>query len=149
MTIVFQKNLSEKNKFSKDLETIVSKTGALRENTSIVNPTVRVQGAMSDFAECNYMSIPEFSRSYFITDIVSVGLGVVELTGHCDVLTSFASQILTNRAVVSRQEKAFNRYLNDNLFKIYQNNEVVTAPLSGSGFEQAGFILVTAGVTNQ
>lgn len=145
MTVVLQTNNSENNKVHKTLTNIVSKTGSLRESTSIVNPKILVQGDLASLRNCNYMTISDFGRSYFVTDIVAVGKGVVELTGHCDVLSSFSSQILSNRAVVLRQENSFNRYLNDSKFMTYQNNNIKTAVLSGEGFTQAGFILVTAG----
>ena len=145
MTVVLQTNNSENNKIKKSVSTIATKTGSLRESTSIVNPKILVQGDLTSLKNCNYMTISDFGRSYFVTDIVAVGKGVVELTGHCDVLSSFSSQILSNRAVVLRQENSFNRYLNDSKFMTYQNNNIKTAVLSGEGFTQAGFILVTAG----
>lgn len=145
MTVVLQTNNSENNKLKKSVSNIVTKTGSLRESTSIVNPKILVQGDLTSLRNCNYMTISDFGRSYFVTDIVAVGKGVVELTGHCDVLSSFSSQILTNRAVVLRQENSFNRYLNDSKFMTYQNNNIKTAVLSGEGFTQAGYILVTAG----
>ena len=145
MTVVLQTNNSENNKLKKSVSNIVTKTGSLRESTSIVNPKILVQGDLTSLRNCNYMTISDFGRSYFVTDIVAVGKGVVELTGHCDVLSSFSSQILSNRAVVLRQENSFNRYLNDSKFMTYQNNNIKTAVLSGEGFTQAGFILVTAG----
>lgn len=145
MTVVLQTNNSENNKIRKSVSTIVTKTGSLRESTSIVNPKILVQGDLTSLKNCNYMTISDFGRSYFVTDIVAVGKGVVELTGHCDVLSSFSSQILSNRAVILRQENSFNRYLNDSKFMTYQNNNIKTAVLSGEGFTQAGFILVTAG----
>ena len=145
MTVVLQTNNSENNKLKKSVSDIVTKTGSLRESTSIVNPKILVQGDLTSLKNCNYMTISDFGRSYFVTDIVAVGKGVVELTGHCDVLSSFSSQILSNTAVVLRQENSFNRYLNDSKFMTYQNNNIKTAVLSGEGFTQAGFILVTAG----
>lgn len=145
MTVVLQTNNSENNKIRKSVSNIATKTGSLRESTSIVNPKILVQGDLTSLRNCNYMTISDFGRSYFVTDIVAVGKGVVELTGHCDVLSSFSSQILSNRAVVLRQENSFNRYLNDSKFMTYQNNNIKTAVLSGEGFTQAGFILVTAG----
>lgn len=145
MTVVLQTNNSENNKIRKSVTTIVTKTGSLRESTSIVNPKILVQGDLTSLKNCNYMTISDFGRSYFVTDIVAVGKGVVELTGHCDVLSSFSSQILSNTAVILRQENSFNRYLNDSKFMTYQNNNIKTAVLSGEGFTQAGFILVTAG----
>lgn len=145
MTVELQTNNSENNKIKKSVSNIATKTGSLRESTSIVNPKILVQGDLTSLKNCNYMTIPDFGRSYFVTDIVAVGKGVVELTGHCDVLSSFSSQILSNTAVILRQENSFNRYLNDSKFMTYQNNNIKTAVFSGEGFTQAGYILVTAG----
>ena len=47
MTVVLQTNNSENNKVHKTLTNIVSKTGSLRESTSIVNPKILVQGDLT------------------------------------------------------------------------------------------------------
>ena len=47
MTVVLQTNNSENNKIKKSVSTIATKTGSLRESTSIVNP----DGGMID-KEC-------------------------------------------------------------------------------------------------
>lgn len=145
MTVILQTNNDENNKLSKSPFTIAEKEGSQREATSIVQPKIRIQGSIGDYKNCNYLTIPSFGRKYFVTDIISVGNGVVELTCRCDVLSSFASEIRSNTAVIARQENVYNKYLNDPAFKVYQNKRVTTHYLSGSGFTTAGYVLITSG----
>lgn len=152
MTIVIQRNNSENNRAVKSLTELITLDGNLKQETSIVDPviTVSVTGAnnthgIEALQHANYMTINAFDRSYFITDIVSVSQDMVEIHAHCDVVSSFYEQYKDNVAVIGRQQNSYNKYLNDSQFKIYQDRNVITAPLSGSGFGQAGFILVTAG----
>lgn len=150
MTINIQINNSENNKANKRITTLFTLEGSLKQNTSIVDPIIVVSLTGSSngielLNSANYMTISAFNRSYFITDMISLTNDMVEIHAHCDVVSSFYDQYKNNIAVIGRQENFYNKYLNDSQFKIYQDNQVVTAPLSGSGFGQAGYILVTSG----
>lgn len=142
--IILQKNKSDKNQLIKDVEEIKTTQGILKETTSIINPVFRIEGNLSEFAFCNYISVPAFGRYYFVNDIVSVRNSIVELTCHVDVLTSFANDIKSNTAIIKRNENKWNLYLNDGTFKIYQNPDVLTKEFP-SGFNAQEFILAVAG----
>lgn len=143
-SITIQRNLSPKNQFTKQLETIATLSGTLREETSIINPSIRIAASESSIATANYCTIPSFGRSYFITNIISLRNGIIELSLHCDVLSSFASQIKSNPAIIYRQENQWNLYLNDGVFKSYQNPQVITRPFP-NGFNTTEFVLAVAG----
>ena len=99
MTIIVQTNSSEREKLDKTVSDIATLTGALREETSIIDPVVRVYGVGLDSLKfANYMTIPDFGRKYFITGIRSVRNGLVEISGHVDVLSTYATQIRQNSA---------------------------------------------------
>lgn len=145
MTIVLQTNSSENNALTKKLTDIETRTGYLREGSSIVDPEIKVKNNnMSALVKCNYMTIPEFGRSYFVKDITMTTEGAVIISGHCDVLSSFANEIKSNTAVIARQQNSYSRMLNDPRFVTFQDNTVQTLQFPNS-FTQAGFVLITAG----
>lgn len=142
--ITLQTNASEKNKLTKDITDLVTLSGTLKNGTSIIDPVISFEGDLSSFVNCNYMTISTFGRSYFVKDIRSIRNNVYEISAHVDVLSSFATQIKSNTAVVRRQENQWNLYLNDGVFKTYQNPEIVTKAFP-SGFTTQEFVLAVAG----
>ena len=142
--IVFKRNASERNKMNKSLTTIATLTGTLKQETSIIDPVIMIEGAMSDYKTCNYCTISEFGRSYFINNIRSVRNNLIEFTCHVDVLSTYATQIRSCMAITRRQENAWNLYLNDGTFKCYQNPIVLTK-LFPNGFGSPQFVLAVAG----
>lgn len=145
MNIQIQQTTSEKNRIGKSISTLYTASGALREGTSILNPVIRISGAnIPTLKNANYMYIPEFSRYYFITDIKSVRNGLVEISGHVDVLQTYASQIKNNTAIIKRNSNSWNLYIEDGLFKTYANPHIFTK-LFPSGFKDPSFVLSVAG----
>lgn len=146
-TIKLQINKSENEKFSKKLIDVLTLTGTLKNGTSIVDPVILFECDLKKITNCNYMTISEFSRSYFITDMKSIRNGLVEISAHCDVLSSFKDEILTNDAIILRQEYNWNLYVDDGVFTTYQNDEIITKEFP-SGFSTQEFVLAVAGGTN-
>lgn len=142
--ILIQQNASERNKVDKDITTLATITGTLRQETSIIDPVFIVAGDLDDFIDVNYLTVSSFGRSYFVNNIRSVRSGLVELTCHVDVLSSFAAAIRTNSAIIRRQENNWNLYLNDGTFKVYQNPIVLTKAFP-SGFTTQEYVLAVAG----
>lgn len=142
--IHLQINSSPKNKLDKTLEDVTTLSGCLKEKTSIIDPVIKIACDLSDIKYANYMTISEFGRSYFITDIQSVHENIVEIYGHVDVLGTYKSQIRANKAIVRKQENVWNLYLNDGSFKVYQNPNVLTKEFP-SGFTTQNFVLAVAG----
>lgn len=142
--IELQVNSSDRNHLSKSVSTIATVSGVLKEETSIIDPVIKIECNLSQFTGCNYMTIPAFGRSYFVNNIRSIRNGLVEFSCHVDVLSTFASQIRNNIAITKRQENNWNLYLNDGTFKIYQNPNVLTKAFP-SGFTTQEFVLAVAG----
>jgi hypothetical protein len=143
-SIIIQQNMSERNKVDKDINDVMAVSGTLKMETSVINPTIQIVCNLSDVKDCNYMTIPIFGRSYFITSIKSIRDELVEFTCHCDVLSSFASQIRNNSAIIKKQANDWNLYLNDGSFKVYQNPMVLTKAFP-TGFTTQEFVLAVAG----
>lgn len=143
-TISLQVNSSERERLTKSLSEIMSVSGVLKSETSIIDPVIMIECDLSDVVNCNYMTIPAFGRSYFVNNIRSVRNGLVEFSCHVDVLSTYASAIRANRAIVRRQQNNWNLYLNDGSFKVYQNPKVLTKAFP-SGFTTQEFVLAIAG----
>lgn len=142
--ILLQVSSSEKNKLDKDVTTLATVTGVLKSETSIINPVITIEGDVSQFATCNYMEIPVFGRKYFVTNIRSIRNGLFEISARVDVLSTYATHIRQNTAIVHRQENRWNLYLNDGTFRIYQNPMVLTREFP-NGFNTQEFVLAVAG----
>lgn len=145
--ITIQKNNSESINLTKDLTDILTTNVWLKEETSIIDPVFVLEASLSALIEANYLTVPTFGRSYFITNIASIATNLVELSCHVDVLSSFADEIRANKGIIFRQEKEWNLYLNDGVIQAYQN-PIINTQLFPKGFTQQNFVLVAAGSRN-
>lgn len=142
--ITLQTMTSEKNKVDKVVTDIATLTGVLKDESTIVDPIILLEVNLADIIFANYMTIPAFGRSYFLSSPKSVNTNLVEVRGHCDVLSSFKTQIRTNRGIVNRSEREWNLYLNDGSLKTYQYPEVTTQKFQ-TGFNTGySYILILA-----
>lgn len=112
MTITVYTNYSEPNVVDKQLVQGQTLTGTLRDSSSVISPTVRIE-ADSSILNVNYLWIEEFHRFYFVGDIVSVVNNIWDLYCHVDVLSTYKTQIRKLSAVLARQENIYNLYLED------------------------------------
>ncbi len=143
-SISLQINNSERERLSKSVNNIITVSGVLKEETSIIDPVIMIECDLNAVKNCNYMTVPAFGRSYFVNNIRSIRNGLIEFSCHVDVLSSFASQIRGNTAIIRKQENDWNLYLNDGSFKVYQNPNVLTKAFP-SGFTTQEFVLAVAG----
>lgn len=140
-------NDSDERSLSKDLTLIDSLSGTLRDECDMRAPRIIIEADIEDLASVNYFEIEEFARFYFLASpprIIRTGL--IELTGRCDVLMTFADSIRAQTGIVRRAESvdAYNLYLDDGSLKVYANPYVLTEPFP-SGFTGASFVLSVAG----
>lgn len=140
--IILQTNASEENRVDKDVTDIIDLEGTLRDQSSILNPKILVELDTMP-AACNYMTIAEFGRKYFVTDIVSVRNGVYQIVGRVDVLSSYATQIRACKGIVKRSENDWNTYLNDGSFKTYQVPLTVCKAFSTGFSRTPQYVLTT------
>lgn len=142
--ITLQINNSDKHALDKSVSDIATLSGVLKGNTSIIDPVIIFDGDVSSYVNCNYMTISTFGRSYFVNNITSIRNGLFEISAHVDVLSSFKTQVRGNSAIVRRQENEWNLYLNDGVFKVYQNPVILTKEFP-NGFSTPEFVLAVAG----
>lgn len=146
--INFSINNSPNNKLYKDLTAVQTFTGVLKDSTSILSPTIKLQVSsanMATISECNYCVIPAFNnRHYFITDMRYAKNNILEIDLKVDVLSTYADAIIELNGIIKRQENDWNLYLNDGSFKIYQN-PIVQVKTFPHGFTEQEFVLSIAG----
>ena len=143
MHIKLYKNLSEVNTIGKTLTEESVRTGTLKDGGSVLSPSAVLTG--ENLSGFNYAYIPEFSRYYFIKEITSVKSGLWEISMRVDVLETYKDSIKANTAILKRQEKIWDMYLNDEMFKAESTNKTATIMFPQNHFNTVNFILTVAG----
>lgn len=146
MTIILYTNLDPKNKIDKTLSNGATLTGTLRDECSITNPVIRIEGNTTALAGYNYMYITDFGRYYFITDVKAIRNNLWEVRATVDVLKSFAAAILAQEVILNdTQETGADNYINNDVYitKVKTKTDIVSFP--AGLLEDGTFILITAG----
>ena len=151
MIIKLSRNLSENNSLNKILNDTIEINGTLRAASSIINPSFTIESA-ANLSTYNYCEIPEFNRKYFINNIVVGTNNMWTFHCHVDVLTTYASDIRKQNAVIARQEWSYNLYLNDDKLLVECDRDIMTLgfnnPLSSASGGKS-FVITVAGGTSQ
>lgn len=145
MTINMYHNKSAYNVVNKQIELTGSMEGDLREPCSILDPVITIIKARFDESPgFNYVYIPDFERYYFVKGFSAEVYNLAAMSLHVDVLMTYKDGIKDWEAIIKRQENQFNLYLDDGIFKAYQNtlHKVIQFPY---GFTDYSYILALAG----
>lgn len=144
-TISLFKTASENNRVVKVLTDEKQLSGELRNQTSVFNPTIRIESA-DNISGYNYCYISEFGRYYYITDIVSVRTNCWVVSLRCDVLMSYKNEIKSMNVILNNtQETGLSNYLaSPNWVSSVKTKTDIKVFPSGLS-EQGEFILITAG----
>lgn len=146
MDIVLYQMFSERERINKTLGTSLELTGALRGESSVVNPSFLIED--SNPSLYNYCYIEDFGRYYFITNITSVRTGIWKIDCAVDVLMSFRTEILNLDVIVSDLsggEPEAETYMQGEQWAstVKTKTDVITFP---SGLLDNGeYILITSG----
>ena len=156
MNVTLYKYFGEKNKVDKsgDLQVVLSLTGKLKADTSILNPSLLlslpfegmsyltdengnliadVLSSSSDEDEVlnfNYFYIKEFRRYYYVSSIVVSSDTLLILSGEVDPLYSFKDEILDNDAMIERNEFTYDALQEDTLLPLNVKKEVTGFTIS-------------------
>lgn len=123
MTINFMTCNEPTNRINKSPTLNLSLTGTLKEDTSITDPVIMIESAALPAG--NYAYIPEFSRYYYITDIVSERTNLWTVKLHVDVLKTYEAAIMSAPCIIAKTaSNDFNLYLPDPNFKCQQNERI-------------------------
>lgn len=144
-TISLFKTASENNRVVKVLTDEKQLSGELRNQTSVLNPNIRIESA-DNISTYNYAYISEFGRYYYITDIVSVRTNCWVVSLRCDVLMSYKDEIQSMNVILNNtQETGLSNYLSSPnwVSSVKTKTDIKVFP---SGLSERGeFILITAG----
>lgn len=134
----------EKNVIHKELPNPTVLTGELKDGTSVTDPSILIE--YSDPHIFNYVYIPEFARYYFITDIVSVRMGLWEVYLHVDVLKTYEDDINECVCILENtQEQGLTEYINAQRYQSLVKDKTDIISFSGGLLENGEYILITAG----
>lgn len=144
MDIVLGTISDEKNKLNKTFLNQTTIEGTLKEETSIIKPSILFQA--QNLSSYNYMYISDFGRYYFITDITCVRYDLWRITGVVDVLMSFKSGIETCPIIVKNTEiTCAENYMTGDMWKTLVKTKTDIINFS-SGLNSTGeYILITSG----
>ena len=145
-TVTLLNNTSPENYLYKTTTQVANKQCNLLGETSILDPTLILDDVEPDIISgINYLYIEEFRRYYFVKNIISVRNGIWALYCHVDVLCSWKDELLQyGTGIVKRQEYKNNLYLDDGIFKCYQD-PLIQVKVFPSGFTTQEFVLAVAG----
>ena len=104
----------------------------LLDNTSLVNPTFKLEIASNPIGN-NYCYVSDFGRYYFIDDISSYQ-NFWYISCHCDVLATYKVSILAGSHYVLRSASSYDEYIADSAYitKTKQTGEFVVGFVDGT-----------------
>lgn len=141
ITVNTYKYNSPNNAINKDLITVASYQGTLRDECSVLDPVFEIETS-EDQSNTNYVYIPDLNRYYYVTNIVNVTTNLWRFYCHVDVLMTYKPTILNHDAMIGKQENLYNLYLNDgDTFKVQQNSKIVQKEFP-NGFTGESYVLL-------
>ena len=146
LTVNLYKYNSPNNYINKSLTAVGSYTGTLKKETSILDPDITIESD-NNLSQANYLYIAEFYRYYYIKKIDSVSNKLWRFTCHVDVLMTYKPNILAHSAIIGRQEKLWNMYINDGATFKVTNQPYIVQKTFPSGFTGQEFVMLVSGGT--
>lgn len=150
ISVSFYKTTSENNRLDKVLEVTASSYNCdFKGEVSIIDPVLLLayndDATFRKFRDTNYifMQTP-IARYFFVKEVRVIRQGLLEMSCHLDVLSTYRTAIRNNTAIILRQETQYNLYLNDGAFKVYQNPMILTREFP-QGFTTQSYVMAVAG----
>lgn len=141
MQIILYNNTSPQNKIQKSITQISSLVGVLRDESEIVNPTIRVYS--ENLPLFNYAMIPEFSRYYYLRNVRAVRQNIFDISLQSDPLMSF--NLSNVSGIVIEAQNGGNNYLPARNWVRLVKSKTDILNFSGGLLESGEYILITAG----
>lgn len=145
MQVILYNCISDARTINKKLLNATTFNGELRESCNIINPTITLNA--SNISSFNFAYIPDWSRYYFIEDIISYSKNLSQVILKCDVLMTYKDDIMGFSVVVEKQTGKENsdEYIDDGSL-ISANKQFSEVINFNNGFNNDGtFILATMG----
>lgn len=130
------------NTVGKGANIVETLSGTFRNPVSIIDPVFTIE--RSSPVGFNYVYIEAFDRFYYVNGVSADSHGLITVSCTVDPLETNATVIEQMDAIIKRQENQFNLYLDDGIFKAYQNtkHKIIKLPY---GFTEYSYILALAG----
>lgn len=135
---------SEPERLEKKLGSSLELNATLLDNVSVLKPSFTIRGT-ANLANYNYVYIPDFKRYYFITNITSMRNMLWKVDCRVDVLMTYREQLKKTDAIITRNEKTWNLYLNDPLFRVTNKRLVQTYNFEYTFKRAQSYVLALAG----
>ena len=145
VVVALYQNSSSNIRIDKDLKHLHTYDCILKENTSIINPTIRLKASDVNVLKGNYCYIPKFNRFYYINNVTSINADTWELSLHVDVLMSFRDDIETRHVVFNHSESGYNLYLNDGSLQMDSRPKITWNKFPNSLTNDGRYVLLLAG----
>lgn len=146
MLLNIYKNTSANNNIHKNIVLLKTVDVKIKSPCDLVHPIfiIRKDSALP-LKVTNYCYVKDLGRYYYIDNITMDNGGIMNLHCTCDVLMSFASQILNRTTLVERQEHKYNNYIADNELKVRQKRVMTTKNIGNLGNNYSYILTVTGG----
>jgi hypothetical protein len=144
MIVTLGHTSDERRVVGKSFTVLATYEGALRGECSMTAPTIRIQSDIPPRG--NYAHILEFSRYYYIADVVSIRTGVWDVSMVCDVLTTYADAIRNAVAVIDATETTgMETYIPGDAWVATAKAKTDIVPFPQGLLSSGEYILITSG----
>lgn len=116
----------------------------LKDNTTILNPTLILQYSEEVVSRANYVYINELKRWYYTGDIVLMTGGEMLVPCEVDVLMSWAGYIKGINTAIRRQEFINSPMVADNEY-ILRNDRYIDRYVIGTAIRSKGYYITVNG----
>lgn len=135
LAITFYNNYSDNRVVNKNISQVMTGSIYLYEDSSIVNPVVRLDYDDTVLPAMNYAYVPAWNRYYYITDISALVGGGMRIAMTCDVLMTYKGSILNSTQTVIRNEGIGKpTMIDDPTLPILPNKDVAVIAFEGGNF---------------
>ena len=91
---------------------------------TVQKPVLKLSASEWLYGNCNYVYIPDFLRYYYVVDVTVNSGKYLLISCVCDVLMTYASDILASSAVCVRNENAGINNIKDDKLPILPNKQI-------------------------
>lgn len=149
MRIVLYTCTAENNRVNKEayISNAFQLEGTFRDESSVIDPVIRIEKTNPAAYNYNYMYIAAFGRFYYINNIIHIREKIWEIHAHVDVLYTWGASIRASEVVIDKTSSFddANLYLDDGSF-VMDSRKYNTVTSFPNGFNDAGqYILICAG----
>lgn len=142
MNVILYTSKSDKKVVNKSLTNDYTIDCKLKNDCSIINPSLYITSENTNIVDYNYAYIPTFKRYYYVENITFINNTIVMLDLKVDVLMSFKNSFLDLNAVIQRNENKYNVYMNDNDFVLLNKKRIIQKEFA-NGFTGTGVNILT------